>query len=102
MVIVCTTCNAENPAESVFCEECGIELDTAAVSAPSAATRPVFPAPSNPYQAPSSPREEPEHPQLPRCWSCGKEIGVAEGKEIHSAVHGMCKDCTGLFFWSML
>ncbi len=26
MAVVCTTCNAENPAGAVFCEECGIEL----------------------------------------------------------------------------
>ncbi len=53
MVIVCTTCDAENPAESVFCEECGIELDTAAASVPSVADTPPSATDAAPLEAPT-------------------------------------------------
>ncbi len=53
MVIACTTCNAENPEGSVFCEECGIELDTAAVSAPDRADTPPSAANAAPFEAPA-------------------------------------------------
>lgn len=36
MTVVCTTCNAKNPDDAVFCEECGIELTPEPVSSISA------------------------------------------------------------------
>ena len=50
MAIVCTTCNAENPEGSVFCEECGIELSTE--SMPSMAT-PLPEAGDDLFEAPA-------------------------------------------------
>lgn len=35
MVLVCTTCSAENPADTTFCGECGIELTPEATTLPS-------------------------------------------------------------------
>ena len=46
MVIVCTTCNAENSKDAVFCEECGIKLNGETMSSVPdtfAATQPTDP-----------------------------------------------------------
>lgn len=71
MAVVCITCNAENPAGAVFCEECGIELPAAspvpdAVREPlveeAAAESPDGPSPGSAEDEPTAGEPAPEHP----------------------------------------
>jgi hypothetical protein len=78
--VICPKCGKDNPAESMFCNNCGSKLP----SAPTSIYCPYCGAPGQEYQF--------------NCTKCGKELpkdlkGSASGRQLGSVSTRLCPNC---------